>query len=136
MKRKPTLVLVCIVCVLIILSTMVSIIHALFMEKTLRPLSQPKFEIMFIGSNVFVKNIGDANATNVLVRRYLEGGLIILGKDKTVSFSSIIVGETKEAKMGLIFGLGQTKITVSVLCDEGVNISTSHYAMILFFFIL
>jgi hypothetical protein len=97
--------------------------------------SQPQFEITFNGPNIFVKNIGDANATNIHVRRYLDGGLIILGKDKTVSFSNITVGEIKEAKMGWIFGLGTTKITISVSCDEGVNESDSCYAFILFFFI-
>ena len=96
----------------------------------------PRFEITFNGPNILVKNIGDADATNVHVRRHLDGGVIILGKDKTVSFSSIFVGETKVAKIGWIFGLGITKITISVSCDEGVNESISHYAKILLFFII
>lgn len=102
----------------------------------IKPYRLPRFEITFNGPNILIRNSGDAIATNVQVRRYLDGGVIILGKDKTVSFSSIIIGETKEAKMGWIFGLGATKITISVSCDEGVNESSSHYATILLFFIM
>ena len=132
MDRKRVLI---IACTLVLMSTMVLTTGALIIETVPRPLPLPQFEITFNGPNIHVKNIGDANATNVHVRRYLEGGLIIWGKDKTVSFSSIAVGETKEANMGWIFGLGTTIITISVSCDEGVNQSASHYAHIFFFFI-
>jgi hypothetical protein len=133
MDKKRVLI---VACILILTSIIVPTTKALITETAPRPLPLPKFLLALSGPNILVKNIGDANATNVHVRRYLEGGLIMLGKDKTVSFSSIAVGETKEAKMGGIFGLGTTMITISISCDEGVNQSKSVYAHILFFFIL
>jgi len=104
-------------------------------ESVFDPIPQPDFEITFVGPSILVKNIGDADATNVHVRRFLTGGLIILGKDKTVCFSQLAVGEQKEAKIGWIFGFGPTIITISVWCDEGVNLTSSHPAKILLFFI-
>ena len=132
MDRKR--IIIC-ACALIVLSVMAPTAEAAIIVVTPQRLFQPHFEITFKGSNIFVKNIGDANATNVHVRRTFDGGFIVLGKDKTVSFSNIAVGETKEAKMGMILGLGSTIITVSVSCDEGVNVSSSVPAKILLFFI-
>jgi hypothetical protein len=121
------------VCLLVIESTMTAA-SALVLSK---PLPSPKFEITFDGpGTVLVKNVGDANATNVKVRRQLQGGFIILGKDKTVTIPGIAVGETKEANLGIFFGLGKTTITFSVSCNEGVSQSISLNAIIFFFFII
>ena len=101
-----------------------------------KPHPVPKFWITFKGTDTaLVKNVGDANATNVHLRRQLQGGLIILGKDKEVTFPSIAVGETKEAHLGMIFGFWKTTITVSISCDEGVSQNSTHTALILLFFI-
>jgi len=102
-----------------------------------KPLPSPKFEVTFNGLNsLFVKNVGDATATNVHARRYLQYGFIILGKDKTVRFPSIHVGETKEVRFGTIIGLGKTILTFSISCDEGVSWKYSRLVTVIGFFIL
>lgn len=96
----------------------------------------PQFEITFKGSTTFVRNIGDANATNVFISRRLDGGFFFMGKNKTVILPSIPVGETKEARLGMIIGFGKTTITLSISCDQGVNETSSKQAFIFFFFLL
>jgi hypothetical protein len=96
----------------------------------------PQFEITFKGVSTYVKNVGDANATNVTFNRRLEGGLILVGKDKTVIIPSISIGETKEARFGMILGLGKTTITFFLSCDEDVTETRSLQAIVLFFFSL
>jgi hypothetical protein len=110
-------------------------VSSLRSEGVFRPVPQPDFEITFFGPSIVVKNIDDVNTTNVHVRRSLTGELIIFGKDKTVIFPKIAFREEKEAKRGWIFGFGPTTITISVWCDEGVNLSTSHPAKSLLFLI-
>ena len=70
------------------------------MGTTLYPSPQPLLKFLFDGPIFHVKNIGDVNATNVLVRQYLNIDFILLEKDKIVSFSTITVGETKQARIG------------------------------------
>jgi hypothetical protein len=110
-------------------------IQPLHSQPAVHPLLQPAFLIWFHGSNIIVKNIGDANATNVHVRRSLASGLIIIGKDRTVTIPQIAVGEEKEATMGWIFGFGRTVITMSVWCDEGIHLTSSRPAKVYFFLI-
>jgi hypothetical protein len=95
----------------------------------------PQFEITSKGSTIYVKNIGDANATNVSVNRQLEGGLIVMGKDKTVIIPSISIEETKKARLGMIIGLGKTTITFFLSCDENVTETWSRQAIVLYFFL-
>lgn len=131
MKKKQ---IILVACTLILIITLVPTTASLMTEALQGPLPSPQFEITF-GEPILVKNIGDANATNVHVRRFLEGGFIFLGKDKTVIIPSIAVGETKEAQMGWTLGLGRTTITVVVSCDEGVTQTESLQAILLLFYI-
>jgi hypothetical protein len=132
MKRKR---IIFILCTLIVISTLAPTTGSLMTEAPPGSLPSPQFEITF-GEPILVKNIGDANATNVHVQRYFEGGFIILGKDKTVNLQTIAVGETKQAKMGWTLGLGRTTITVVVSCDKGVTQSGSHQGIIVLFFVI
>ena len=124
-----------VVCILILLSTVVPISGTLIRESAPHPLPPP-FAFSFYESRVFVINTGDVSLTNVTVRRYLDGGIIILNKDKAVNLSSIAVGETKEAKLGWIVGLGRSVMTFLITCDEGGLTSRWRILMFFFFFIL
>jgi len=126
---------------MLVLSSGIAIVDAtpmaLDQANPVKPLPSPEFEITFDGpGTVLVKNVGDANATNVRVERQLQGGFIIFGKDKAVTIPSIAVGETKEAHLGIFMGFGKTTITFSVSCDEGVSQSVSMNALLIFFFII
>jgi hypothetical protein len=134
-NMKGTYVFI-VVCILILLSTMVPTSGALTRETTLHPLPYPSFEYWLRESRVFVKNIGDVNLTNVSVRRYLDGGIIFLNKDKTVNISSIAVGETKEVKLGWIVGLGISVMTISITCDEGAFGGDDFRIFMFFFFFI
>ncbi len=96
----------------------------------------PLFEILLKGSTFSIKNIGDANATNVSVNRNLDGGLILLGKDKTVMLPRLAIGETKEARLGMIFGFGRTILSISISCDQGVTQWAKIHAIVLFVLII
>lgn len=96
----------------------------------------PQFQILFKGSTFSIKNVGDANATNVSVNRNLDGGLIFLGKDKTVILPSLAIGESKVAHLGMIFGFGWTILSISVSCDQGVTEWCKIQALVLFVFLL
>jgi hypothetical protein len=125
-------------CVLLVLSPVIGVsgIASHSTDNTTDSLQRPVFEITFSGpGRIYIKNIGDANATNVHVRRYLQGGLILVGQDKTATISNIPVGETREANLGMILGLGKTMINFSVSCDEGVNAAMQIQAMIILFLI-
>jgi hypothetical protein len=97
---------------------------------------QPFFQITCTGSTISVTNIGDANATDVLVNRGIDGGFILFGENKTVHFDEIVIGETKEARFGMIFGFGRTMIQFSVTCAEAVTYNQKQLAFIFFFFLM
>ena len=98
----------------------------------------PAFNITIkggIGVTAAIENIGDAAATNVTANINVSGGLIIIGKEKTVSIASIAIGATENAK-SLVIGIGKAAITVTVTCDEGVSGAANADKMVLLFFVL
>ena len=97
---------------------------------------QPFFEITWTGSSVSVTNIGDKNATDVIINRRMDGGFILFGKNKTVHFAEITIGETKQARFGMSFGFGRTTILFSITCTEAVTYSKKQLAFIFFFFLM
>jgi hypothetical protein len=88
-----------------------------------------------IGVTAAIENIGDAPATNVNATINVSGGLIIIGKEKTVNIASIAIGATENAK-SFVIGIGKAAITVSVICDEGVTGAANADKMVLLFFVL
>jgi len=118
------------------------LIFALYYNETLEP---PEFEINitgFIGvkATITIKatitNIGDADANNVSVTISLDGGLILLGKEKTTPINSIAAnGGTGVAKL-MSIGFGSATINVTVTCDEGVIAEKSATGFVLLFLVL
>jgi len=66
----------------------------------------------------------------------LNGGLIIIGKEKTMTIQTLSIGETNEVSLGFVLGIGKTTIIGAVTCDEGISAERSASAFILIFFIL
>lgn len=87
------------------------------------------------GVSVNIKNIGDANATNVNMTIKVAGGLILLGKEKTIPIPNMAVGEIKDVK-STVFGLGKTTILASVTCDEGVSAEQIATGFVFLFFVI
>ena len=88
------------------------------------------------GVSAAIKNIGDADATNVTYTITLDGGLIILGKETTNSIPTIAAGASEAIKAGFILGIGKTTITISASCDEGATASATATGTVLLFFVL
>ena len=65
------------------------------------------------GVNTVIRNIGAAKATDVEWTIKLDG-FVLFGKEKTGTFEEILPGSGLSAKTGLVFGLGNIKITVTV----------------------
>ena len=111
-------------------------IFALYYNETLEP---PEFEINitgFIGIKATITNIGDADANNVSVTISLDGGLILLGKEKTTPINSIAAnGGIGVAKL-MSIGFGSATINVTVTCDEGVIAEKSATGFVLLFLVL
>ena len=72
-----------------------------------------------VGINAAIKNTGTATATNVSWTVFCDGGFII-PRQMTGKINSIDVEKTYSLRP-LIFGLGRSTITVTVVADDGVN---------------
>lgn len=100
----------------------------------------PELEIESIaggfGVSALIQNVGDANATDVNWSITLDGGLIILGKEKTGTVASIAEGEQAAIQSSLIFGIGKTTITVTAECAEGSSDEKTAEGFVLLFFVL
>ena len=83
-----------------------------------------------------IKNIGDANATNIVWTMSLDGKLIILGKKTTDTITILQPGANEPIKSTLIFGFGKTNLIISATCDEGVTVEVTKPAFVLGPFIL
>lgn len=88
------------------------------------------------GVSAAIKNTGDADATNVAWTITLEGGLILLGAEKSGTVDSIAVGASETIKSGLILGIGKTTITVTATCDEGASVTGNATGTVLLFFVI
>jgi hypothetical protein len=85
-------------------------------------ISGPVIEITIkggVGINAAIKNTGTASATNITWTVFCDGGLII-PRQMTGKIDYIDV-ETTNFLRPLIFGLGRSTITVTVIADDGVN---------------
>lgn len=68
-----------------------------------------------------VWNRGVADATDVAYQITLDGGTILLGRESTGVIPTIAGGESVEVSSGLIFGFGNTRVTVEAelpICSD------------------
>ena len=101
---------------------------------------EPSFSISITGGTGFtvdVKNIGEAEATNVMCDISIEGGLIIIPKAFSDSQASLGVGMNFTvacAPKGIGLGIltPVPSITIDVTCDQGINATRTVGAKILF----
>jgi hypothetical protein len=88
------------------------------------------------GAKATVTNPGEVDLANVNWSITLDGGIIIIGKEKTGVISSLTAGASQEIKTGLVFGFGKPTIKVTVNSDEGASDELSAEARVLLFFVL
>jgi len=88
------------------------------------------------GVSSSIKNVGDADATNVDWSINLDGGFILLGGETTGTITSIAPGDEEAIKSGLILGIGRVTITVAAECDEGASAEGNATGFVLLFFVL
>ena len=82
-----------------------------------------------------IRNIGFAEAENVSWKISLDGGAILLGKERTGTISIIPAGDSVEVQSGLIFGFGKTGIIITAESAESTD-TLSLKATIIFFIVI
>lgn len=87
-----------------------------------------------IGVSANIKNLGDAEATNVKWTISL-GGTVFLGGETTDTINSIGTGKSASIKSGFPLGFGDIDISITATCDEGVEASASASGKLLLFFV-
>ena len=78
------------------------------------------------GVTSVIRNNGNENATNVNWDISIDGGIVLLGKNKQGTESFIFPNNSITVKNPVVFGFGKTVITVSTECAEG---STDYMSM-------
>lgn len=87
-----------------------------------------------IGVSANVKNIGNADATNVQWSINLDG-LVLLGKESSGSFATIAPGESKQIKSKFPLGFGDMDITITANSNEGASAEKTASGKLLLFLI-
>lgn len=82
-----------------------------------------------------IRNLGFAEAENVSWKISLDGGAILLGKERTGTISIIPAGDNVEIQTGLIFGFGKTGITITAEVAESKD-TLILKATVIFFLVL
>jgi hypothetical protein len=101
----------------------------------------PKIEIENITGGLFrintvITNTGTEDATGVEWKISLSGnGLILLGKETTGKLPILPIGEERTISSGLIFGLGDVEITISLQNPEALPIIEKTPAKLYLFYI-
>jgi hypothetical protein len=102
--------------------------------------NMPELEITGIsggvGATATIKNIGNADATSVDWTITLDGGLVIIGKEKTGTIATLAPEASQEIKTGLVFGIGRPTITVAAESAEGAIVDGSASGFLLLFLLL
>jgi len=84
---------------------------------------------------VAIKNIGDADATNVHWSITPEGGTIFIGRHTSGENLSIPAGGQESISSSIIMGFGQTRIIVEVWMPDGPSDTREQTGFVLLFFI-
>jgi glucose/arabinose dehydrogenase len=71
------------------------------------------------GVTAFIRNNGNVNATNVSWDISIDGGIVLLGRNKQGTISIIYPDKSVTVKSPIVFGFGKPVITVSAECAEG-----------------
>jgi len=67
----------------------------------------------FGGITAEIKNVGAGDAINVAWSISLDGGLVLLGRETTGTFTKILPGFAPKAKTGFVFGFGSVDILIT-----------------------
>lgn len=89
-----------------------------------------------LGVTADITNTGTMNATNIQWKFTLTGGIILLGKTKSGTITSLAAGASATAKDSLILGFGKTTIKLEVTCAEGASATQTATGIVLLFFVL
>lgn len=71
------------------------------------------------GIQVYIRNNGVQNATNVSWDIQLSGGLILLGKQASGTLNQILPDKAMTVKIPFLFGVGKTSVTATTSCPQG-----------------
>jgi hypothetical protein len=99
---------------------------------------EPVFDVTLskgFGITAHIKNIGNANASNVKVTITVTGNFVLWGKVKMVSVGDIAIGNSGKAK-SLPIGFGKIAIEAKVTCNEDSVGYGKASGFLLFFFII
>ncbi len=88
------------------------------------------------GITMIIRNIGDADCTNVKWSITFDSGFILLPRETSGIILCIPPGENVTVSSGWILGFGKTIITISVESAEGSSVTAEQEAFIFLFFII
>jgi hypothetical protein len=90
-----------------------------------------------IGVTATIKNIGDAEATNVDWEVHVTGGILKqIDKKGSGNEATLGVGAEIKGKSGIIIGLGKIEVVATATCDEGSEDTENANGMQIFIFSL
>jgi len=90
--------------------------HGMLIDVPVLDIKLTKGKIAKISATI--RNLGFAEAENVSWKISLDGGTLLLGKERTGTISIIPAGDNVEIQTGLIFGFGKTQITITAEVAE------------------
>ena len=98
---------------------------------------EPGFNVTLskgLGITAHIKNIGNANASNVKTSISVIGGFILWGITKTNPLGNLSIGSMTTTKF-LLIGLGKITVSVKVTCDEGTEGKGNTSGFLLLFYL-
>ncbi len=98
----------------------------------------PALDISAIKGGLFklstnIKNVGEAEATDIQWTISLDGGSILLGKESHGEIGYLDPGEEAEIKSKIIFGLGKTLVRTTAEIPEHTDAREQRATVVLFF---
>jgi len=88
------------------------------------------------GSSMFIKNIGNYTAWDVIYDSTISGGLVFIGKHYSTNISELQPGQEITLNLGLILGFGKVTISLQISAANVKEMSSEHSAFLLFVFLL
>jgi chitodextrinase len=109
-------------------------------DTALATITGPKIDIGAMtggfGVTAVITNNGTVNATDLRWKFTLTGGLILLGKTKSGTLTSLAVRDQATIQDSLIIGFGKTFIKVEVTCAEGAFAIQTKTGIIILFYLI